>query len=259
MARYQIVIAYDGTEFLGFQRQVNRPQAHTVQSVLETALRRLGWEGRVILAAGRTDAGVHAAGQVVAFDLDWRHPPQALQDALNANLPPAVAVCRAWVARPDFHPRYDALARRYRYRIYCQAARDPLRERFAWRVWPEIQGDRLFEAASYLPGTHDFAAFGTPPRAGGSTIRIVYQDVWQQNNGEWTFEILANAFLYHMVRRLVACQVQIGMGRLEPAFISEKLSGSLDKPVLGLAPAHGLALVEVLYAEDVASRQITLE
>ena len=259
MARYQIVIAYDGTEFHGFQRQESRAQGQTVQGVLEAALRQLGWQGKTILAAGRTDAGVHASGQVIACDLEWRHTPQALQDALNANLPLSVAVCSVRVSRPDFHPRYDALARRYRYRIFCQAGRDPLRERYAWRVWPEVQECRLLEAASYLSGTHDFAAFGTPPRAGDSTIRIVYQAGWQQNNGEWTFEILANAFLYHMVRRLVACQVQIGTGKLEPAFLVNLLSGSSNEPVLGLAPAHGLALVEVLYGDDVALRRITLE
>ena len=147
MARYQVILAYDGTEFVGFQRQAQGKKSRTVQAAIETALRQIGWQGRAILAAGRTDTGVHAAGQVVAFDLDWSHGEQALLAALNANLPPDVAAQAAFERRADFHPRYDALSRSYRYSIFCRPLRDPLRERYAWRVWPAPELERLQASA----------------------------------------------------------------------------------------------------------------
>src|SRR5512146_243567 len=130
MARYQIILAYDGTDFLGSQRQAG---SRTVQLVLENALRKIGWKGKSILLAGRTDTGTHASGQVAAFDLEWRHPVHKLQDALNASLPSDMAVWETNIAPAHFHPRYDAVSRRYRYRLFCSGQRDPLRERFAWR------------------------------------------------------------------------------------------------------------------------------
>ncbi|MBN1146498.1 MAG: tRNA pseudouridine(38-40) synthase TruA [Anaerolineales bacterium] len=247
MARYQVILAYDGTDFFGFQRQAQASEIRTVQAVLERALQQIGWHGRSILAAGRTDTGVHACGQVVAFDLDWRHSCEALQAALNANLPLDVAAQSVKLARPDFHPRYDALARCYRYRIFCSALRDPLRERYAWRVWPAVDVDRLRQAAGYLPGRHDFSAFGAPTRPGGAALRNVFRAVWQEQELGLVFEIEANAFLYHMVRRLVSLQVAIGQGALEASAVLEHLEGRLSAPAPGLAPAQGLILVEVVY------------
>ncbi len=249
MARYQVILAYDGTQFHGFQRQRRAlsPLVRTVQGVFEEALRDLGWTGETILAGGRTDAGVHASGQVAAFDLAWEHPPQALLAALNAHLPEDVSVRELCATAVDFHPRYDALARHYRYRLYCEASRDPLRERYAWRVWPEVRLDCLQQAASPLPGAHDFAAFGTPPRAGGSTVRTVQQVAWQSTGNELVFDITADAFLYHMVRRLVFAQVAIGQGKLEPDIISKSLVDPGQKMIQGLAPPQGLALIEVVY------------
>jgi tRNA pseudouridine38-40 synthase len=248
MERYQVILAYDGTQFLGFQRQ---GKGRTVQGVVETALRQLGWQERTILAAGRTDSGVHASGQVITFDLEWDHPLEALQRALNALLPPDVSVYEAHPTRADFHPCYDAVSRRYRYRLYCQPVRDPLKERYAWRVWPAPHIDLLRQAASQLLGTHDFAAFGTPPRTLGTTVRTVFQAHWQEDGTELIFVITANAFLYHMVRRLVHLQVAVGQGRLGLEVISHSLqpqgNGSLVK---GLAPAQGLMLIEVCYPED---------
>ena len=136
MARYQVILAYDGTFFKGYQRQA---QARTVQAVVETALRQLGWRGRTVLSAGRTDTGVHASGQVIAFDLEWAHPAEELLRALNANLPEDVAAREIHEADLEFHPRYWAVSRRYRYRLFCQETRDPLRERYAWRVWPPVE------------------------------------------------------------------------------------------------------------------------
>jgi tRNA pseudouridine38-40 synthase len=243
MARYQIIFSYDGTGFYGSQRQGS---ARTVQSELEKALRRIGWTGRSVLLAGRTDTGVHASGQVAAFDLDWGHGLDDLRKALNVNLPPDMAVRSVDVARIDFHPRFDAASRRYRYRLFCAGERDPLRERYAWRVWPSVAD--LRPLAELWPGTHDFAAFGSPPRAGGSTVRTVLAAAWKKTGDEWTFEINADAFLYRMVRRLVFVQVAVGQGRLSYEELEQSLAGR-RKLLAGLAPPNGLTLMEVRYGD----------
>lgn len=243
MARYQIIFSYDGTGFYGSQRQGS---ARTVQSELEKALRRIGWTGRSVLLAGRTDTGVHASGQVAAFDLDWGHGLDDLRKALNVNLPPDMAVRSVDVARADFHPRFDAASRRYRYRLFCASERDPLRERYAWRVWPPVAD--LRPLAELWPGTHDFAAFGSPPRAGGSTVRTVHAAAWKKTGDEWTFEVIADAFLYRMVRRLVFVQVAVGQGRLSYAELEQSLAGR-RKLLAGLAPPNGLTLMEVRYGD----------
>ncbi len=248
MARYQIIIAYDGACFAGSQRQA---KARTVQSVLEDALRRVGWHGRGLMLSGRTDTGVHARGQVAAFDFDWAHSPDDLLKALNANLPSDLAVQAVRLAPERFHPRFDALARRYVYRLYCQPVRDPLRDRYAWRVWPAPDGVLLSEAAEALCGTYDFAAFGTPPRPGGSTIRTVTFAHWQPERDEWHFEVQANAFLYRMVRRMVYVQVAVALGRIPVSAVRMALTGQATLPA-GLAPACGLTLAEVVYADDVS-------
>jgi tRNA pseudouridine38-40 synthase len=249
MARYQIILAYDGTDFYGSQRQ---GKARTVQSELERALRKIGWNGRSVLLAGRTDTGVHATGQVAAFDLEWGHSPTDLVKALNANLPGDLAVWWAQQVNDAFHPRFDARSRRYRYRLFCQEERHPLRERYAWRVWPPVND--LTALANLWLGTHDFAAFGSPTTPRGSTVRTVYAASWQTDGDEWLFEIEANAFLYRMIRRLVYLQVAVGQGRLPV----ESLAWTLDagSPVReethpslpgGLAPPNGLSLVEIKY------------
>jgi tRNA pseudouridine38-40 synthase len=244
MAHYQIILAYDGTDFQGFQRL---GKGRSVQEEVEKALRQLNWQGRAILGAGRTDTGVHASGQVAAFDLDWPHTTEELQHALNAHLPADVAVMAAQEAAADFHPRYDARARTYRYRIYHLPQRDPLQERFAWRVWPPLHLSILQEAARLLPGEHDFAAFGAPHKKGGCTVRSVFRAVWEQQAGGLLFEISANAFLYHMVRRLVYTQVLAGAGRLALEDLAQGVLAAQPQPP-GLAPAQGLVLNEVLYS-----------
>ena len=241
MARYQIILAYDGTDFLGSQRQA---QARTIQGELEKALAKLGWKGRTVFLAGRTDTGVHASGQVAAFDLDWAHDLDELASALNANLPEDMAVRNAREVGEDFQPRFDATCRLYRYRLFCEPVRDPLRERFAWRVWPKVED--LRGLAEIWLGRHDFAAFVSPLHSGGSTVRTVHSASWQRKGSEWTFEVCADAFLYRMVRRLVFVQVAVGQGRLG----AEALASALRKPsklLPGIAPASGLTLVEVCY------------
>jgi tRNA pseudouridine38-40 synthase len=249
MARYQIILAYDGTGFFGSQRQAS---SRTAQSELEKALRKLGWRGQTVYLAGRTDTGTHASGQVAAFDLDWSHGLEKLQDALNAHLPRDMAVREVKVALDNFHPRFDASSRRYRYRLFCANVRDPLRERYAWRVWPAVAD--LKPLADIWLGRHDFDAFGTPPRSGGSTVRTVMSARWQEKNDEWIFEIQADAFLFRMVRRLVYAQVAVGQARLSASLLTKALDDRSDirqeaqtQIPASLAPACGLTLVEVCY------------
>lgn len=262
MERYQVILAYDGKPFQGFQRQGRYPEeVLTVQGVFEAVLRQLGWQGSSILAAGRTDTGVHAVGQVVTFDLEWKHTLDDLVKALNAHLPPELGVQQVQVVPPDFHPRFDAVARSYRYTIYHQPGRDPLRERYAWRVWPPIGMEHLQQAASFLLGRHDFAAFGTPPRAAGSTIRTVQQTEWLKEDDQLRFFVTADAFLYHMVRRMVYVQVAVAQGRLElPALLRaiENPEGAASL-LPGLAPPHGLVLTNVCYLPGWYRPRINLE
>lgn len=248
MARYQIILAYDGAGFAGFQRQGSE---RTVQGEFEETLRTIGWQGPTILAAGRTDTGVHATGQVVAFDLDWGHPSSELLRALNALLPLDVAVRKVSKTLDNFHPRFDALARHYRYRLLCDEVRHPLKERFAWRVWPAPQLETLRQAANLFEGVHDFAAFGSAPKPGGSTMRNLKHIHWQAVDDGLLFDVTGNAFLYHMVRRMVACQVAVAQGNLPLSMLEELLAAPGTPPALPLAPANGLCLVQVVYASQV--------
>jgi tRNA pseudouridine38-40 synthase len=255
MARYQLTLAYDGTDFFGSQRQASE---RTVQGELEKALCKLGWTGRSVLMSGRTDTGVHATGQVAAFDLDWSHSDEELARALNAILPADMAIHRARMVHATFHPRFDATSRRYRYKLFCQPLRHPIRERFAWRVWPAINGNILAETAQSFLGTHDFSAFGSPTTPRGGTVRTVMEARWSRNKeAEWLFDVQADAFLYRMVRRLVFVQVAVAQGKVSAdiiasAFVKEASAktrrlGAVALLPAGLAPAHGLTLVEVAY------------
>lgn len=255
MARYKLTLAYDGAAFSGSQRQLRR---RTVQSELERALRILGWAAAGILLAGRTDAGVHALGQVAAVDVEWRHTPEELRDALNANLPADMAVRAAEVASDRFHPRFDAVARRYRYQVHFQPVRDPLQDRLAWRIWPPLSVDRLQVAADCFQGRHDFGAFGSATRKGGGTVRTVSGSAWTVADEVLRYEIVAQGFLYRMVRRIVFVQVAAAQGRCSTEQVSRALRALRAGPALrasrqgdplpaGLAPAHGLILMEVGY------------
>jgi tRNA pseudouridine38-40 synthase len=243
MALYKFILAYDGTDFSGFQRQ---GKARTVQGELEKTLREVGWQENAILFAGRTDAGVHASGQVATCTLDWQHSSADLRQALNARMANDVAILQVSKAEAEFNPRYDASSRKYQYIIYQADVHHPLRERYAWRVWPELQVDRLERIAALLPGRHDFAAFGRAMKQGGSTIREIYTSTWVAGHDTLRYEVEANAFLYHMVRRLVYVQVRYAQQGLSDKEIEDGLNHQiLLKP--GLAPAHGLTLVEVNY------------
>ena len=253
MARYKLTLAYDGCNFHGSQRQA---KSRTVQGELEKALMKIGWTGRSVLISGRTDTGVHATGQVASVDLHWSHTDSDLIRALNASLPDDMSVRSAQVIDEKFHPRFDAVSRTYQYRLFCQPLRDPIREKIAWRVFTPIKGDAFAETAERLIGKHDFSALGSPTTPRGTTVRTVMKAEWTRTaeDGTWTFEVQADAFLYRMVRRMVFVQVAVAQGKLPAdeiarALAGQALAGKRSELPAGLAPAHGLTLVKVEYRE----------
>jgi tRNA pseudouridine38-40 synthase len=245
--RVRGVVAYDGTEYSGFQRQAN---ALTVQEALETALAQITRETTSILAAGRTDAGVHATGQVVAFDTAWRHGLEDLWRALNAVLPADIAFLQIEEAAPDFHPRYDARSRRYRYTVYNAPVRWPLSLRYSLHVAAPLNVAAMRRAAGLLVGEHDFAAFGQAPRQGDATVRRVLAAEWGRDAPQLHFDIEANAFLYRMVRSIVGTLLQVGRGEMGVEEFAAVLA-SRDRGRAGpTSPPHGLCLVEVKYVSS---------
>ncbi len=255
MAHYKLILAYDGTDYNGFQRQAIK---HSVQAEFETALRKLGWQGRAIMPAGRTDRGVHAVGQVISFSLDWKHDDQTLLMALNAHLPAGIAVQAVYQVEQAFHPRYDALERTYCYQVYCQKARNPLLDRYAWHLEHSPDIKLMNQAATQLLGEHDFRAFGKALKEDATTVRRIMQAEWVGDTQRAAFTIGGNAFLYHMVRRIVYVLVQIGLSTLPVDIVRRGLeTGSTG--MVSLAPARGLTLMRVAYPEDEEEQSLSLK
>ena len=241
--RVRAVVAYDGTDYGGFQRQANAP---TVQAALETALAQVTQETVVILAAGRTDAGVHAAGQVIAFDTAWRHSLSDLWRALNAVLPTDVVVLEIEEAAPDFHPRYDARSRRYRYTLHNALVRWPLGRRYSLHVAGSLDVAVMQRAARALVGEQDFATFGQPPQGQNSVRRVLVAE-WGEESPRLTFDIEANAFLYRMVRSIVGTLLEVGRGRMSVEEFAAALEAGERSQAGPTAPPHGLCLMKVRY------------
>lgn len=246
MVRYKITLAYDGSNYAGSQKQAN---SRTVQGELEKALQHIGWAGKSALMAGRTDAGVHATGQVCAFDFaEWNQTSEKLLNALNARLPNDIAVKKLQKVANEFHPRFDATARTYCYKLFYNPLRDPLREKFSWHVWTKFDPQALKENASLFLGKHDFSAFGSKTSPDGTTIRTVSKCQWKKKaDGEYQFEVSADAFLYRMVRRMVFIQISLAQGKCSSKDVELALANKQVKLPSGLAPAHGLTLIEVKY------------
>lgn len=236
-------VEYDGTDYCGFQWQADQP---TVQGELERALAKVTQEDIRITAAGRTDAGVHARGQVIAFHTGWRHPLSELERALNAVLAEDVVVWELQPAEEEFHPRFSARSREYRYTIFNQPRRSPLARRFAYH-WPHaLDVEAMRQAAHKLIGTHDFATFGQPPQ-GENTVRQVLRAEFTCEGPFIHFDIEANAFLQRMVRSIVGTLLQVGSGKLSSADFEEILRAA-DRSLAGpTAPPHGLCLMRVNY------------
>ena len=247
--RYQAKVEYDGTDFLGFQIQA---QGRTVQGELEKAIERITQKRVRVLGAGRTDAGVHATGQVIAFDVSWRHTDRELHRALNAVLPKDIAIRQLTTSYSAFHPRFDAEWRQYRYTIFNISIRSPLWARNAYHVAEPLDLGAMREASQSVVGSHDFAAFGKPTQ-GTSTVRHVMRAEWfveqpKDIEGELLFfEIRANAFLYRMVRNIVGTLVRVGLGVQAPDEVAALLE-TKDRAAAGPpAPPCGLCLVKVGY------------
>lgn len=259
--RYKAIVAYDGTAYQGFQKL-----AGTQPSILGTMARVIGQISGAevkVLGAGRTDAGVHATGQVIAFDLPaWKHNVETLLQAINATLPTDIAILRLEHTQPDFHPRFGAISRTYRYLVYEAPIRHPLLARTHWHIRP-FQGqvldvDKMNAAAAQLIGTHDFASVGTPPEDhdGGSksSVREMFRSEWREQPHELgrviAYTIEANAFLYHMVRTIVHALVDVGADRLTLDSFRENFQAKDRSRFRRLAPAHGLTLISVSYDDS---------
>lgn len=244
--RYLALIEYDGTAYYGFQRQ--RKSQPTIQGEIERALTRLTNQTIPVTGSGRTDRGVHATGQVISFAIEWQHGTETLQRALNANLPVDIVVLQLDVADSNFHPRFDAKSRAYKYYIYNQTNRSPLYGRYTWHVRKPLNIDKMNMAATALIGTHDFATFGTPPQ-GNSTTRTLLNAHWSWQDKLLVFDIEANAFLYRMVRSIVGSLKLVGdetwtIDEFEAAF------KACDRDQCGtVAPPQGLYLTSVKYGE----------
>lgn len=239
-------MAYDGTPYSGFQLQVGKP---TVQEELEKAIERITRHPTRVVPAGRTDAGVHATGQVIHFRTAWSHPPAALERGMNAVLPDAIAVAGMDYAGAGFHARYSAVSRLYRYAILNCATRSPIQHRFALHRSRPLDADAMHTGLQSLAGTHDFRAFTAGEDPDASSVRNV-TDVTCRRSGDMVLvTVEANAFLRHMMRRIVGTALEIGDGR-QPTEYMERVLSSKCKALAGpTAPAKGLFLIRVTYPE----------
>ena len=243
----KLTIAYDGTGFVGWQRQA---VGTSIQGLLEEALAAFEQGPVALHAAGRTDAGVHALGQVASVSLTATHEAGAILRGLNAALPLAVRVVAVEEAPPGFHARFHAAGKVYEYRIVHAPVLSPFLARYAWHVPQRLDFEAMRAAADRLVGRHDFAAFRGPRSAVRDTVRTVESIQW---SGGWETDsplvvtIAADGFLRHMVRAMVGTLVDIGMGRWQAEAIDEILS-SRDRVRAGrTAPSQGLFLVHVRY------------
>lgn len=244
--RYRATVAYDGTAYRGFQRQANAP---SIQAALEEALAHISGQPVRIVGSGRTDAGVHATGQVIAFNLSWRHPIGDLRSAFNANLPTDIAVLEVSETDASFHPRFDALSRRYEYQLYVAPVRNPLLRWRAWQLREPLSVEDIHEAIDFLVGTHDFSTFGSPPQ-GENAVRTVFEVAWQDDlSGNYSFTITANGFLYRMVRTITATLVMVGQGDMTAAAFQGILAARQRALAAPPAPPYGLTLTMVSFAE----------
>jgi tRNA pseudouridine38-40 synthase len=246
---YRIDLAYEGSGFRGYARQ---PEVRTVQGELEAAL-QLVVPGAETVVAGRTDAGVHADGQVVSFAADQALDTGRLLRSLNKMLNPEIAVKALSVAPEGFNARFSAISRTYRYRIDNGAVLDPQWRWRAWHVGFALDLDAMGSASSHLVGRHDFASFCRAVE-GRSSDRDVLATHWRRFDGRIVeFEVTASSFCQQMVRSLVLLCVDVGRGKIDPAAVPDILTARHRGAVRGAAPPHGLTLWHVAYG-DVASR-----
>ena len=239
MTTFRITLAYDGTDFVGWQRQAN---GISIQGLIEDALAKLDGRAVAVAGAGRTDSGVHALGQVAAFTLERSMPAEAVVRALNAHLPDAIRVTTADEVPASFHPRFAAQSKTYRYRILNTEVASPFERRYAWHVPGALDVAAMNEAARMLEGEHDFAAFQAAGSDVASTVRVITSSRMTET-GLLAYEVTGGGFLRHMVRTSVGTLVEIGRGRRTVDSMAHLLV-LRDRAHAGpTAPASGLFLV----------------
>lgn len=242
--RYRLTVAYVGTAFGGWQRQPNAP---SVQAALEAALERLAGTPVATVAAGRTDAGVHADGQVVHLDLARPLPAEALIFGVNRFLPETVRVLAASAALSGFHARWSATAKRYRYRLSRARVTPPRHLPFVWPLGRPLDLEAMRAATEALVGRHDFSAFALAGGAHRQSERRLFAAAWHEAGDEVALTVVGDGFLRGMVRGLAGTLVEIGLGRRAPETMAELLRGAPRRAAGPTAPAQGLSLIEVYY------------
>ncbi|MBL9039756.1 MAG: tRNA pseudouridine(38-40) synthase TruA [Archangium sp.] len=248
MARVKLVLEYDGTAYVGWQAQPNGP---SVQSTLEAALQKLTGTEVSVVAAGRTDSGVHARGQVVAFDAPGELPLKAYRMGLNGLLPDDIAVVDAREVDAAFDPRRHSKGKRYAYSISNRPNRSPLRRRTHWEIFRPLDVEAMRRAVVPLVGRHDFSAFRAADcQAAHATREIRRVEIMGDVGGELLISVEGTAFLKHMVRNIVGSAVHVGRGKAPAEWLGEVLAGRDRTKAGSTAPAHGLCLVEVLYGSE---------
>ncbi|MBI2863443.1 MAG: tRNA pseudouridine(38-40) synthase TruA [Chloroflexi bacterium] len=248
MRKLKLEMEYDGSAYFGFQLQ---PDRTTIQGELETALYKLTGETLRVKAAGRTDTGVHAKGQVVSFSTTSVYPVSQFVGALNFYLPDDIVVRTAAEVRPDFDARRSATRRHYRYYLLNRRSPSPFWRRYAFHVPARLDLASMKTAAGFLVGQHDFAAFAGREAKGRSTRREVLEERLEREGELITFDISADAFVAHQVRNMVGTLLWVGTGKLSvPEFI-QVLAGRDRKAAGPAAPPHGLWFVKVDYPADI--------
>ena len=239
----KLTVEYDGTDYHGWQRQTNAP---TVQQAMEEGIASLVGHAVALHGSGRTDAGVHALGQVANFHTSSAIPAEQLPHAINAHVPRDIVVLRAEDASPDFHARYSAKRKTYRYSILCRPVRPAVGARYVhWDRGP-LDADRICLAAARFLGEHDFATFKTHSIGEGS-VRTVYRSEVAVAGDRIEYSVTANGFLYNMVRAMVGTLLEVGKGKLSPDDVARLLERR-DRTRAGpTAPARGLCLMSVEY------------
>jgi tRNA pseudouridine38-40 synthase len=253
--RIVLLLEYDGSSYAGSQYQ---PNARTIQSALETAIEKTTGDWTRAAFAGRTDAGVHARGQVASFLTESRLDAGTLQRALNAWLPPDIVVLAATETAANHDVRRHARARHYRYLIENRAARPTLERGGVWHVSRPLDAAAMEQAAGLLQGTRDFRAFAGPLESeGASTVRDLHCFSVQRRGTRLTCDLVANAFLPHQVRRMVGALVEVGKGKMRPDEYEALLEGPLSSAGPA-APAQGLYLMRVQYEPPLFDEQVAV-
>jgi len=250
MRTIKLTLAYDGTAYAGWQRQLDRP---TIQQTIEDGLATLCGERITLFGSGRTDAGVHAFGQVASFSTNCGLPVRAIQRALNVELPRDIAVLAAEEAAADFHAQKHALSKRYRYEIHNSRTADVFRRKLAWHYcWGKLDAEAMHAAAQYWLGKHDFRTFESRWPQRKSSVRTVLDISCTRpaapDQKRIAFEVEADGFLYNMVRTMVGTLIEVGRARRPPEWAAEVLAVG-DRREAGMkVPSHGLFLMHVNYA-----------